>query len=59
MTFIENIFKILLIILTLLSLYMLVMSILKNNYKYYRTFSSWQFPMLLALLIDVLVVEVN
>ena len=57
MAFIEDIFKILLIGLTIVSLYMLVMCILKKNYKYYKTFSSWQFPMFLALLIDVLVVE--
>jgi hypothetical protein len=58
-SFVENVFKILLIVLTLLSLYMLLMCIVKNDYKYYKTFSSWQFPMLLALLIDVFVVEVN
>lgn len=57
MTRIETIFKILLIVLIILSFYMLIASILKNNYKYYRTFSSWQFPMLLALLIDVMVIE--
>lgn len=56
---IESVFKILLIIITILSLYMLIMSITKTNYRYYKTFSSWQFPMLLALLIDVIVIEGN
>ena len=56
---IETFFKILLFTLVLISLYMLVVSISKNNYKYFITFSSWQFPMLLALLIDIMVVEPN
>jgi hypothetical protein len=59
MAFVEDIFKTLLIVLTILSLYMLIICIIKNNFKYYKTFSSWQFPMLLALLIDVFVIEGN
>jgi hypothetical protein len=59
MALVEDIFKTLLILLTILSLYMLIICIIKNNFKYYKTFSSWQFPMLLALLIDVFVIEGN
>lgn len=49
---IEKIFKFLLLCTVLLSFYIYIMSICSKNHKY--KFNAWQFPMLLALFVELL-----
>ena len=53
----ETIFKILLLVTLIISFYMFIVTFITKQPKYFNTFSSWQFPMLLALLIDVYIIE--
>lgn len=54
----ELIFKISLFITLLLSFYMFTVSFIYKNVKFFNSFSTWQFPMLLALFLDVYVIEI-
>lgn len=49
---IENIFLILLIITTLFSFFIFINVVILKNENYNRVFSTWQFPMLLAICLD-------
>lgn len=49
---IENIFKLSMLCTLLLSFYIYVMSISSKTHKY--QFNAWQFPMLLALFIELI-----
>ena len=54
---IETLFKILLLATLIVSFYMFIITFMTKQPKYFKTFSSWQFPMILALLIDVYIIE--
>jgi hypothetical protein len=54
---VETLFKIFLLLTLIISFYMFILTFITKQPKYFKTFSSWQFPMLLALLIDVYIIE--
>lgn len=54
---VETLFKILLLATLIVSFYMFIITFMTKQPKYFKTFSSWQFPMILALLIDVYIIE--
>ena len=47
-------FKILLLVTLIISFYFFISVIIFKNKKYHQNFSTWQFPMLLAIYIDVI-----
>lgn len=54
---IESAFKILLFLALLLSAYMFFMVIVMKSEAYKSRFSTWQFPMLLALFMDIIYLQ--
>ena len=53
--FIKSIFKILMFIIVLVSFYIFIMTLMLNTKDYKDIFSTWQFPMLLAIFLDILI----
>ena len=53
--FIKSIFKILMFIIVLLSFYIFIMTLMLKSKEYKDIFSTWQFPMLLAIFLDILI----
>ena len=53
--FIKSIFKILMFIIVLLSFYIFIMTLMLKSNDYKDIFSTWQFPMLLAIFLDILI----
>jgi hypothetical protein len=50
---IKKVFKLLFLIILLISFYFFIDVIFFENKKHHDIFSTWQFPMLLALYLDV------
>jgi hypothetical protein len=50
----DFIFKTLLLIVVIISLYIFINILVFKNHKYKSMFSTWQFPMLLALYLDII-----
>jgi len=50
---IKKIFKFLLLIVLLISFYFFIDVLIFKNKDYYTIFTTWQFPMLLAIYVDV------
>lgn len=53
----EIFFKLLLFLTLLLSFYIFISVIVYKNKTYKPIFSTWQFPMLLAIFLDVFLIE--
>ena len=50
---IETLFKITILIATILSFYIFLSVLVFKNEKYKKIYSNWQFPMLVAIALDV------
>ena len=50
---IETLFKITILIATILSFYIFLSVLIFKNEKYKKIYSNWQFPMLVAIALDV------
>lgn len=55
-TIIKILFKTLFLLLLLLSFYIFIIVLLNKNSHYKDIFSTWQFPMLLALAVDLYII---
>ena len=56
-TLVKHAFKFLLFFIMLLSFYIFIMTIFMKSTQYKGVFSTWQFPMLLAIFLDVYLLE--
>jgi uncharacterized integral membrane protein len=56
-TLVKNAFKILLFLIVLLSFYIFIVTVFMKSTQYKGVFSTWQFPMLLAIFLDVYILE--
>ena len=56
-TLVKNAFKLLLFLIVLLSFYIFIMTLFVKSTQYKSVFSTWQFPMLLAIFLDVYIIE--
>jgi len=56
-TLVKNAFKLLLFLIVLLSFYIFIMTVFMKSTQYKSVFSTWQFPMLLAIFLDVYLLE--
>jgi len=56
-TLVKNAFKLLLFLIVLLSFYIFIMTVFMKSTQYKEVFSTWQFPMLLAIFLDVYLLE--
>ena len=54
---IAQIFVVLLLVVLLLSFYMFIATIVYKSTAFKGVFSTWQFPMLLALFLDASIIE--
>ena len=54
---VKNAFKLLLFLIVLLSFYIFIMTVFMKSTQYKAVFSTWQFPMLLAIFLDVYLLE--
>ena len=50
----EFLFKIVLFIAVIISFYIFIQTLVVKDVKYKKIFSTWQFPMLLAIFLEVL-----
>ena len=50
----EFLFKIILFIAVIISFYIFIQTLVVKDVKYKKIFSTWQFPMLLAIFLEVL-----
>jgi len=56
-TLVKFIFKLFLFCILLISFYIFIMTVFMKSTHYKGLFSTWQFPMLLALFLDVYIIE--
>jgi len=56
-TLVKNAFKLLLFLIVLLSFYIFIVTVFMKSTQYKAVFSTWQFPMLLAIFLDVYLLE--
>jgi len=56
-TLVKNAFKILLFLIVILSFYIFIVTVFMKSTQYKGVFSTWQFPMLLAIFLDVYILE--
>jgi hypothetical protein len=56
-TLVKFIFKLFLFCILLISFYIFIMTVFMKSADYKGLFSTWQFPMLLALFLDVYIIE--
>ena len=55
--YLEFAFKLSLFIALLISFYIFIINIYSKKNKYSHIFSTWQFPMLLAIFLDICLIE--
>lgn len=54
---VKSAFKLLLFLIVLLSFYIFIVTVFMKSTQYKSVFSTWQFPMLLAIFLDVYILE--
>ena len=54
---VKSAFKLLLFLIVLLSFYIFIVTVFMKSPQYKSVFSTWQFPMLLAIFLDVYILE--
>jgi hypothetical protein len=55
--FLKSIFKLLMFIVMLISFYIFIMVLVVKSKEYKDVFSTWQFPMLLAIFLEVYLID--
>jgi hypothetical protein len=55
--FLKSIFKLLMFIVMIISLFIFTMTVIVKSREYRDVFSTWQFPMLLAIFLEVFFLE--
>ncbi len=55
--FLKSIFKLLMFIVMLISFFIFIMTLVVKSKEYKDVFSAWQFPMLLAIFLEVYLIE--
>jgi len=55
--FVKSIFKLLMFIVMIISLFIFTMTVIVKSKEYRDVFSTWQFPMLLAIFLEIYFLE--
>jgi len=55
--FLKSIFKLLMFIVMLISFFIVIMTLVVKSKEYRDVFSTWQFPMLLAIFLEVYLID--
>ena len=55
--FLKSIFKLLMFIVMLISFFIFIMTLIVKSKEYKDVFSTWQFPMLLAIFLEVYLID--
>jgi hypothetical protein len=55
--FLKSIFKLLMFIVMLISFFIFIMTLVVKSKEYRDVFSTWQFPMLLAIFLEVYLID--
>ena len=53
----KSIFKLLMFIVMLISFYIFIMVLVVKSREYKDVFSAWQFPMLLAIFLEIYIID--
>ena len=55
--FVKSIFKLFMFVVMLISFFIFIMTLVVKSKEYKDVFSAWQFPMLLAIFLEVYLIE--
>ena len=55
--FLKSIFKLLMFVVMLISFFIFIMTLIVKSKEYRDVFSTWQFPMLLAIFLEVYLID--
>lgn len=55
--FLKSIFKLLMFVVMLISFFIFIMVLVVKSKEYKDVFSAWQFPMLLAIFLEIYITE--
>jgi len=55
--FVKSIFKMFMFIVMIISLFIFIMTVIVKSKEYRDVFSTWQFPMLLAIFLEIYFLE--
>ena len=55
--FLKSIFKLLMFVVMLISFFIFIMTLIVKSKEYKDVFSTWQFPMLLAIFLEVYLID--
>ena len=55
--YLKSIFKLLMFVVMLISFFIFIMTLIVKSKEYRDVFSTWQFPMLLAIFLEVYLID--